>query len=50
MFAAFIVRTVNPYGRGHDVLFFVEYKTDWLFFELIPFIFLGILGVSHDLF
>lgn len=45
MSAAFIVRTVNPYGRGHDVLFFIEYKADWLFFELIPFIFLGILGV-----
>ncbi len=50
MSAAFIVRTVNPFGKGHDVLFFIEYKADWLFFELIPFIFLGILGVNLFIF
>jgi chloride channel 3/4/5 len=45
MFAAFIVKTVNPFGKGHDVLFNVDYDAQWSFFELVPFIFLGILGV-----
>ena len=46
MAAAFVVRTVSPYGKGHDVLFFIEYKPEWYFFELIPFIVIGMLGVS----
>lgn len=50
MVAAFIVRIVNPYGKGHDVLFFIEYQADWLFFELIPFIILGLLGVRYQKF
>ena len=43
--AAFIVRTINPYGNEHSVLFYVEYNKPWIFFELIPFTILGILGV-----
>lgn len=42
--AAFIVRTINPYGNEHSVLFYVEYNKPWIFFELIPFTILGILG------
>lgn len=42
--AAFIVRTINPYGNEHSVLFYVEYSKPWIFFELIPFTILGILG------
>ncbi len=47
MIAAFVVRTINPLGKGHDVLFFLEYKAEWYFFELIPFILLGLLGVIY---
>lgn len=45
MFAAFVLKLVNPYGKGHDFLFNVDYDPEWSLFELIPFIFLGILGV-----
>ena len=46
LIAAFIVRTINPYGNEHSVLFYVEYNKPWIFYELIPFTILGILGVS----
>lgn len=42
--SAFIVRSINPFGNDHSVLFYVEYSTPWMFFELIPFILLGVLG------
>jgi chloride channel 3/4/5 len=45
LIAAFIVRTINPYGNEHSVLFYVEYNKPWIFYELIPFTALGILGV-----
>jgi chloride channel 3/4/5 len=44
--AAFILRSINPFGNEHSVLFFVEYNKPWIFFELVPFIGLGIMGVS----
>ncbi|XP_046649586.1 H(+)/Cl(-) exchange transporter 4-like [Daphnia pulicaria] len=44
LIAAFIVRTINPYGNEHSVLFYVEYNKPWIFYELIPFTVLGILG------
>lgn len=51
MIAAFIVRSINPYGDGHDVLFFLDYKAQWFMFEIIPFIFIGLLGViEKDIF
>ena len=28
------------------MLFYVHHERPWIFFELVPFIFLGILGVS----
>ena len=46
MIGAFVVRLINPYGNGHDVQFSIDYKAPWSSFELIPFIMLGILGVS----
>lgn len=49
MIAAFVVRTINPYGKGHDVLFYIEYFPEWSFYELIPFVILGLLGVSLKL-
>lgn len=43
MTGAFILKTVNPYGEG-DVLFYLDYVPEWYFFELVPFIILGVLG------
>jgi chloride channel 3/4/5 len=42
--AAFVLQSINPFGNEHSVLFFVEYSKPWIFFELIPFIGLGIIG------
>lgn len=46
LIAAFILRSINPFGNEHTVLFFVEYRKPWIFFELVPFVALGIMGVS----
>lgn len=46
LIAAFILRSINPFGNEHSVLFYVEYNKPWIFFELIPFVMLGIIGVS----
>jgi H+/Cl- antiporter ClcA len=37
-------QSINPFGNEHSVLFYVEYNNPWIFFELIPFLFLGIVG------
>ncbi|KAJ5986412.1 Cystathionine beta-synthase core [Penicillium sp. IBT 35674x] len=42
--ATLSLKFLNPYGTGKVVLFEVRYLTDWEFFELFIFIFLGILG------
>ncbi|XP_018023320.1 H(+)/Cl(-) exchange transporter 5 isoform X2 [Hyalella azteca] len=42
--AAFVVRSINPFGNEHSVLFYVEYSKPWIFIELIPFILLGVIG------
>ncbi|KAK6627433.1 H(+)/Cl(-) exchange transporter 3 [Polyplax serrata] len=42
--AAFILRSINPFGNEHSVLFYVEYNKPWIFFELVPFVALGIIG------
>ncbi|ENN75556.1 hypothetical protein HUJ04_004103 [Dendroctonus ponderosae] len=44
LIAAFILRSINPFGNEHSVLFYVEYNKPWIFFELIPFIGLGVIG------
>ncbi|KAI5644829.1 voltage gated chloride channel domain-containing protein [Phthorimaea operculella] len=44
LIAAFILRSINPFGNEHSVLFYVEYHKPWIFFELIPFVGLGIIG------
>lgn len=46
LIAAFVLRSINPFGNEHSVLFYVEYNKPWIFFELIPFVMLGIIGVS----
>lgn len=47
LIAAFVLRSINPFGNEHSVLFYVEYNKPWIFFELIPFVMLGIIGVSE---
>lgn len=42
--AAFVLRSINPFGNDHLVMFYVENTRPWIFFELIPFVLLGILG------
>ncbi|CAF0877716.1 unnamed protein product [Didymodactylos carnosus] len=44
MVGALVVRSINPYGNGHDIQFSIDYSVPWASFELIPFILLGILG------
>lgn len=50
LIASFILRLINPFGNEHSVLFFVEYNKPWIFFELVPFVCLGIMGVIINLF
>ena len=45
MIGAFTVRSINPYGNGHDVQFSIDYNAPWSSFEIIPFILLGVMGV-----
>lgn len=42
--AALSLKFLNPYGTGKIVLFEVRYLSDWQMFELLIFIFLGVLG------
>jgi chloride channel 3/4/5 len=42
--AALSLKFLNPYGTGKIVMFEVRYVTDWEFFEMVPYIAVGILG------
>ncbi|KAL7271479.1 hypothetical protein RUND412_005763 [Rhizina undulata] len=42
--AALSLKFLNPYGTSKIVLFEVRYETDWHFFELVIFVFLGVCG------
>ncbi|XP_071445832.1 H(+)/Cl(-) exchange transporter 5 isoform X3 [Hetaerina americana] len=42
--AAFVLGSINPFGNEHSVLFYVQYNKPWIFFELVPFVGLGIIG------
>ena len=44
--AAFVLRSFNPFGNDHLVMFYVEYNNPWYLVELIPFVLLGVVGVS----
>lgn len=48
--AAFILRSINPFGNSHLVMFYVKYNKPWFLFELLPFIFLGVLGGLYGAF
>lgn len=49
LIAAFVIRSINPFGNEHSVLFYVKYNEPWIFFELVPALVLGILGVRSVL-
>jgi chloride channel 3/4/5 len=42
--AALSLKFLNPYGTSKIVLFEVRYVTDWRYFELVNFAFLGFVG------
>jgi chloride channel 3/4/5 len=42
--AALSLKFLNPYGTHKIVLFEVRYLVDWEYFELVTFIFVGIIG------
>lgn len=42
--AALSLKFLNPYGTHKIVLFEVRYLVDWEYFELVSFIFVGIIG------
>jgi len=44
--AAFVLRSFNPFGNDHLVMFYIEYHNPWYLVELAPFILLGVFGVS----
>ena len=45
MIAAFVLQAINPFGNDHAVKFYVDYSSPWYFFEIVPFILLGVFGV-----
>lgn len=46
--AAFVLRSFNPFGNDHLVMFYIEYHNPWYLIELAPFILLGVFGVSFS--
>ncbi|KAF9012379.1 voltage-gated chloride channel [Cyathus striatus] len=44
MIAAITLKVLDPFGTGKLVLFQVTYDKDWHAYELLPFLFLGLLG------
>lgn len=44
--AGLILKVFNPFGNEQASLFAVDFPMKWAYIELIPFILLGIFGVS----
>ncbi|XP_076468373.1 H(+)/Cl(-) exchange transporter 4-like isoform X2 [Babylonia areolata] len=44
LIAAFVLRSINPFGNEHLVMFYIDYNEQWHLQELVPFILLGALG------
>lgn len=42
--AAFVLRSIDPFGNDHLVKYFMSDKRPWVFIELLPFVILGMLG------
>ncbi|CAN6610445.1 anion/proton exchange transporter Gef1p [Trichomonascus vanleenenianus] len=45
-----VMAAVNPFRTGEIVLFSVKYDRDWHYFEIIPFIVLGVFGGVYGIF
>jgi len=41
-----VLRSFNPFGNDHLVMFYIEYHNPWYLIELAPFILLGVFGVG----
>ena len=48
--AAFVLRSMNPFGNDHLVMFYIDYNEPWYLQELAAFILIGALGVSKTFF
>nr|XP_027200062.1 H(+)/Cl(-) exchange transporter 3-like isoform X2 [Dermatophagoides pteronyssinus] len=44
LIAAFVLRLINPFRNEHLVMFYIDYARPWIFFELIVFVMLGVIG------
>lgn len=44
--AAVVLRAYDPFRTGQTALYHVKYDTDWHGFEIVSFIFMGIIGVG----
>ena len=44
--AAFTLKLMNPYFSGRLVLFYANYDHKWHLFEFLPFVLIGVFGVS----
>lgn len=42
--AAFVLRSINPFGNEHLVMFYVGNSRPWVFIELLPFLIIGMGG------
>ncbi|KPM11421.1 Voltage gated chloride channel-like protein, partial [Sarcoptes scabiei] len=42
--AAFVLRLINPFRNEHLVMFYIDYARPWIFFELIVFLMIGVIG------
>jgi chloride channel 3/4/5 len=45
-----VLASINPFRTGQLVLFSVKYVNDWHFFEIIPFVIIGLFGGFWGLF
>jgi chloride channel 3/4/5 len=41
------MQIINPFGSGKLVMFQVNYDEDWHALEMVPFVFIGVVGVCH---
>ncbi|XP_035223469.1 H(+)/Cl(-) exchange transporter 5-like isoform X2 [Stegodyphus dumicola] len=42
--AAFVLRSIDPFGTDHVVKFYMNSTREWILIELVPFVVLGMLG------
>lgn len=45
--ASVFLKLLNPFGSDQTSLFQIDYTAKWSYVELVPFVLLGIFGVSE---